>query len=149
MGATCIGDLFDAKDLQQVKGLISDAIVAMDNKLGRLSNNGKIFTVASLANQRVSTRASFNHGKTLDTAKNPVRTDITLTVTTSAFNNQQNPFVGQNRDVVSVGGYIDLINIDRGGQQNYGQYFAPQPQVQAYLPVFVMTSIQSTFDVIS
>ena len=149
-GSTVVGEFFDAKDFQQVKTLLSDGLIAINNRLNRLSSNGKVFTVASLANKRVATRAQFNAAQSLDAVKNPIRTDITLTVTTSDINtnNQQNKWTGKVREVVSVGGYIDLINVD---QQRQGMYAFAQPQQQqfAYLPVFVMTKIQSTFDLSS
>lgn len=142
-GLVVVNNNIDLSNVDAVRPLFSDAVTALSNVVTRANPNAVPFSVASLAGKRVNTRASFNQPQVIDSAGNPVRTDIILSVTVAGISAQNDPFADAPRELVNVGGYIDLMLVEnRQVQQVYG---AP-PQTQRYVPRFIITNIGTNFD---
>lgn len=141
-GLVVVGGNLDLSNVDAVRPLFSDAVTALSNVINRANPNAAVFSVAALAGKRVNTRASFNQPAVIDSAGNPVRTDIILSVTVAGAAGQNDPFAEAPRELVSVGGYIDLMLVENRTQPVYGQ----APQTQRYMPRFIITNIGTNFD---
>lgn len=142
-GLVVVGGNLDLTNVDAVRPLFSDAVTALSNVVTRRNPNAVPFSVAALAGKRVHTRASFNQPAVVDSAGNPVRTDIVLSVTVAGQSGQNDPFADSPRELVNVGGYIDLMLVEnRNLQPVYGQ----APQTQRYVPRFIVTNISTNFD---